>query len=676
MKISQFEVRSRQKQILREGSIAVQGKVQGKGRDRSIGGAKEEVIMQPKRAMTGRAARVKVWEERIEEEEGEEERERRLREEVMVGRRGAGVAGGGGKMKTSGEIGVFDAERYFGAGAEQAGWTREEEEELLEEGEAGGDLPLSPLVEFGKAKVGQWRSAPENVPEVKGWAAPSFGRRRVESSEFTSPRTSTASSVSEVEPPHPAHEAAKLKSKSKSNKPQPASPSSRLASFLAKFKISADGKPPTPRKSPASSPILHLMSATTPPPSAVSPAKKFFSHALLLPPNGKPPSPRGRFLRAFSSSSAEHSSSGNSLRHHSAAAATPPSVAASSPVSPAGRSALDLYSPVAHSASTTPTSGRIPKSSPRSTNYEGTARSKPMASTGRRNTSSSSSGFKQLPFLSRKLKVYLMPEKAASDDQITKQDCSLTTSGNMPVKPPASRPTQRDLLRHHQQQQLPEVILPGSGNGAPHNGSARQSRMAEITKVLEEKERQRWLHAEDQVVDEDIELAERLLRVVQDHQSAVNQCKLKPNTNHQLNNNSMINRQLNYQHSNAYADRVSEYSSRKYNQLHPSTASLINVSSNTAPNSGLSSPGLGAAKQAIPAVQHLNMQKEESSLYDSDSSSDLFEIETLASVGMGLYRRDLPVYEAKEPSDQGSNGINNHFNLVSSRPSLPVTKQR
>lgn len=609
--------------IIREGGAgggqAVKGRV-GQGKEK--GGA-----MQTRRVMIGRAARTKVWEERIEEEEegaeGEEQIERRMREEVMGKQGGGGVSGC--KIKTNEEIGVFDAERYFGGAEQQAGWVREEEEELME-GEAGGDLPLSPLVEFGK---GKWR----DQEVARGWAAPSFGRRRVESSEFASPRTSTASSLSEVEPPLQQRAPICQQTCKPKSKLQPASPSSRLASFLAKF------KPPTPRKSPASSPILHLISASTPPPprhpappSVLSPAKQLLPNSLLVLPHGKAPSPRGRFLRAFSSSSADHTS-GAPLRHHASLAVTPPSMAVSSPVSPAARSAPpDPYSPITHSASTTPTSARIPRTGPHSIslpshsyNSNSSSHSKPTSSAPSRRNSSGS--FKQqLPFLSRKLKVYLMPDKAGADHSSKRENIARISSK--------------------------------SANG----GAVAQGDLVRLRKhAPEDKQRRRWLYAEDQVVDEDIELAERLLRVVQDHQSSSHHHagRSKPVINHAINSLPTVNRGLiNDQHKSnnnihGYADRVSEYSTRKYDQMHPTantTSNLMMISPHA--NSTYTSAA-GAAKpghHSLMSRNNMQTAKEESGPYDSDSSSDLFEIETLASVGMGLHRRDLPVYEAKEPS--------------------------
>ncbi|MCO5547409.1 hypothetical protein L7F22_000857 [Adiantum nelumboides] len=190
----------------------------------------------------------------------------------------------------------------------------------------------------------------------------------------------------------------------------------------------------------------------------------------------------------------------HSLHHHSAinaAANTPASMpAASSPVSPAARSTPpDPYSPVAHSASTTPTSSRLPRLSAHSANYShhqyGTSKSNttasahPQSAAALGHCNSSSGSFKQqLPSLSRKLKGYLMPEKLAA--HFVKHEKS-------PVIKTAAQGHEFGLLcqyaRHTQEL-----------------GTAKQ--------------RRRWLHAEDQVVDEDIELAERLLLVVQDHQSS------------------------------------------------------------------------------------------------------------------------------------------------------------
>ncbi|MCO5582219.1 hypothetical protein L7F22_036111 [Adiantum nelumboides] len=170
-----------------------------------------------------------------------------------------------------------------------------------------------------------------------------------------------------------------------------------------------------------------------------------------------------------------------------------PCPAASLPVSPAARSAPpDPYSPIARLASTTPTSSRLLRLSVHSANYShhqygisksnttASARAQSAAALGHCNSSYGS--FKQqLPSLSRKLKVYLMLEKLAA--HFGKHEKS-------PVIKTAVQGHEFGLLcqyaRHTQEL-----------------GAAKQ--------------RRRWLHAEDQVVDEDIELAERLLRVVQDH---------------------------------------------------------------------------------------------------------------------------------------------------------------
>ncbi|KAI5078921.1 hypothetical protein GOP47_0006592 [Adiantum capillus-veneris] len=670
--------------------------------------------------MLSRATRVKVWEERIDEEAEELGRDdqqqverlrvqhqqfaasngiksKQVRSSMQMQIRGQqAVLAHGSRSKTKAingaeEIGVFDAERYFGT-AEQpaAGWAREEEDELME-GEAGGDLPLSPLVEFGKGQSWRWRSegvAPNCAAPLGGrgtapWAAASAAlgsssrRRRVESSEFTSPRTSNASSLSEVEPLQRtiAHTLLNPSSASASkrqgkNKVQPASPSGRLANFLAKFKAS------TPRKSPAPTSPASLQpptSASTPPPRSrtpaastaascvVSPAKKIFPHyspGLHPHATAHSSSPRGRFLRAFSSSSADNAPSALSLRYHSTmkAASTPASMpVASSPVSPAARSAPDLYSPIAHhTAATTPNSSRLPRSGAHSANYSQQyqygSKSNRTTSINRADSaaiahcnSSSGSLKQQLPFLSRKLKVYLMPDKAAQSGKHEKSSAGMKTAAQ----------------GHEFNGATPGQLL----NAREVQGTAKLQR------------RLRWLHAEDQVVDEDIELAERLLRVVQDHQSiglaqhskisSLNQISTQTQTN-----NNMASANGNY----LYVDGVSEYSSRKYDQMHPSK---ISAASNLVPHpyphshphphaTAVQYSGNGAVVRGAGAGPHLQyfmsnpdlqlpasakLDQEGASQqqlhYDSDSSSDLFEIET--PVGMGLYsRRDLPVYEAKE----------------------------
>ncbi|MCO5570095.1 hypothetical protein L7F22_023811 [Adiantum nelumboides] len=712
-----------QSQAAKVGGLGGSGRVQeskaftaSQGKDKAA--ALAAAAVRRSNMLMSRATRVKVWEERIEEEEEEVDEEVRDMESLPVHHannsfvkgkvRGsvqmqvkAVVGGGGSKKKGAGaeEIGVFDAERYFGGAEQPAGWagSREIEEDELMEGEAGGDLPLSPLVEIGKGQLWRWRSdggagaggggppTYDNRRPAAPQAAPGVsvgGRRRVESSEFTSPRTSNASStLSEVEPQSlqrsSAHTLLNSGGKLAKNKVQLASPSGRLANFLAKFKA------PTPRKSPAPltpcSPTLPApitSASATPPPShprprapgasVLSPAKKLFPHYSpgIHPaqPKTSSASPRGRFLRAFSSSSADHASSGLSLRHHSAinaAANTPASMpAAYSPVSPAARSAPpDPYSPVAHSASTTPTSSRLPRLSAHSANYShhqyGTSKSnttasaRPQSAAALGHCNSSSGSFKQqLPSLSRKLKVYLMPEKLAAHSG--KHEKS-------PVIKTAARGHEFGLLRQYTRhtQEL---------------GAAKQ--------------RRRWLHAEDQVVDEDIELAERLLRVVQDHQSfgmgqqskfcLLGEAIKGSSGNNKGNNNSTFKKSL-------YVDGVSEYSSRKYDQMHRPSSTVMLPHAVAGHGAMMSSRSRGGP---YPHHQHLvrspdlqlpaaaestdDEASQQQLLYDSDSSSDLFEIESLASsVGMGLYaRRDLPVYEAKEEEEVVPFSTHNSFSFA------------
>ncbi|KAH7314394.1 hypothetical protein KP509_21G001600 [Ceratopteris richardii] len=623
---------------------------------------------------------------------------------------------GGGAVQYSRQeheaIGVFDAERYFAAAEPRMhSSTRAADNEdhygLLQEVRAMGDLPLHPLMELLRGHQ-SWGEGDVRVNHLKtSAAAASAGNylrgswtsvaadvgverhRTMESSEFTSPRTSstTTSTSEEASPPFKPYTKANPSDKAVpssvcstpvmkplKSKLHVVSPSSRLATFFSKLK-----SPSSRKHTPTSCPSLqqqhrhgkmHPLNGSTlqPAPSSQRPAtipqdhgKKLPSQDALTPEPARPSgkalrSSRGRIFRAFSLSSTSHSS-GTSLRHHSsrriaADIGTPNSMPMiySSPVSPVSRSAQEIYSPLTCSATTTPTfrprTSSIVHPRPvytverpgsmahdklssciQTPAYSGAAPSRCNSHGRFRN---------QFPSLSRKLRVYLMPDK--------------------PVSPT------KTSVRMEESQEL--------NNNLPQRHQKHVSSMYNITRQPHEpNHRKRWLLAEDQVVDEDIELAERLLRVVQDHQSIGLDHSDCTRSKISSTNGTIIHksggttgrRQCASSNIKMHVDRVSEYSSRKYNQMHPtssmSTCSLPQMSfseAHSARSAAACNTHCRSNYSYISGMHRLNSVIRDNSavldgsLYDSDSSSDLFEIESLSSVGMELYKREMPVYEYKE----------------------------
>ncbi|KAI5056044.1 hypothetical protein GOP47_0029565 [Adiantum capillus-veneris] len=609
-------------------------------------------------------------------------------------------------MKKRGEIDIFDAGKYFAGAQNQHLRTKDspemEDDQLDDEGkavDADGNLPLSPLPDFyisGKTrhmptKHNQQKSNDEArrvfaVPHGQGNTTVVAGRVSPASIDrkhpLQSPPPLAVSSHSTN--PLPLNDSPSGKSQGKSgssSKPQAFSPSMRLASFLARFKLSSESKTKPQSKAVLTTTSTPGQEATTPPKSS------FFSHTSSLPSNSKPPSPRGRFLRALSSSSSQNSllKPISHMHHHGA-------IAASTPVSPAGS---DPYSPITHSATTTPTSRKNPRSRPRSH-----IPTSPGSVDWRRdvdNGGSRSSLSAHLPFIRRKLRAYLMPEKSARHNQennhqqasrnkqesmASNHDGHQVMNGNHITSNKQSASIKMALhydhhqvknsnsVGHKQPQQdgnsevhtamvdkmlVAKATTTQERHDRQHRGNGMQSpahrsnttrspthrsntmrspahramppspiRM-DANKLSSMKETQRRGDWAQQEVDDDIEVAERLLRVVKEHQHAA------LNSHHTAGSYTNMKGGTN---RNGFLEQG--------NGLGAENGGAIRKSRKSGSMSPFSSP----------ARYNTSSKEEYACPYDSDSSSDLFEIETLQAFShvAGLYRpRDLPVYNDRSP---------------------------
>ncbi|MCO5606564.1 hypothetical protein L7F22_060752 [Adiantum nelumboides] len=608
-------------------------------------------------------------------------------------------------MKKREEIDVFDAGKYF-AGAEnqmlRTVESPEMDDELVDEAkitaDADGNLPLSPLPDFyvsGKSRYTLNRQSSRKYDDEAHRVYPTQhvqGTKSAVAGKSVSPVRRQMASIThnvmqpqgaplQSPPPHVAvtshsthplpleSSSDKLQGKRSSNsKPQAFSPSMRLSSFLARFKLSSESKPkPQPNIVTSTS---SCQQATTPPKSS------FLSNVSPKPSNRKQPSPQGRFLRALSTSSSQNSLSKplSHMQHNG------PGVAASTPVSPAGS---DPYSPVTHSANTTPTSRKNPRSRPRS--HVPTSSGSVDWRRDVDNAGSRSSLSAHLPFIRRKLRAYLMPEKSVRHPQENSHhQATRNKQENLPSNLDGDRPvinsnhsasiklsvSIRTALNHdhshqvkhnnhigetqhrdgneasvHTAVQVDKMLVNGKTTPAQgrhidrqHKGNAMRSPAHRATgratspsprmdksKLLSMKEmrwRGDWARQE---VDDDIEVAERLLQVVREHQFALSSHQTASYNNISNNNNSMKGGKT----QNGFVEQGSGLGAEN-----GGAARKSRKSSSISPFSSPARYGTTKEEYGCP--------------YDSDSSSDLFEIETLQAFShvAGLYRpRDLPVYD-------------------------------
>ncbi|MCO5572571.1 hypothetical protein L7F22_026327 [Adiantum nelumboides] len=603
-------------------------------------------------------------------------------------------------MKKREEIDVFDAGRYF-AGAEnkmlRTVESPEMDNELVDEAktaDADGNLPLISLPDFyisGKSRHMLNKQSSQKYDDAAHPVAPHVqGSKSAVAGKSVSPVRRQMAGIArnvlqpqgaplQSPPPHVAvtshsthllpleSSSDKLQGKRSSNsKPQAFSPSMRLSSFLARFKLSSESKPKLQPNIVTST--SSCQQAPTPPKSS------FLSNVSPLPSNSKQPSPQGRFLRALSTSSSQNSLSKplSHMQHNG------PSVAASTPVSPAGS---DPYSPVTHSANTTPTSRKNPRSRTRShvpTSSGSVDWRRDVDNAGSRSSLSS-----QLPFIRRKLRAYLMPEKSARHPQENShQQATRNKQENLPFNLDGDRQvinsnysasnkqsvSTRTALNHDHPHRVKNNNHIGEtqhrdGNEASfhtavvdkmlvgkttpvqgrhidrqHKGNAMRSpahRAAgratspspkmDKSKLLSMKEMRRQGNWARQEVDDDIEVAERLLQVVREHQFALSSHQTASYNTISNNNNSTKGGKT----RNGFVEQGSG--------LGAENGGATRKSRKSSSISPFSSP-----------ARYSTTKEEYGCPYDSDSSSDLFEIETLQAFShvAGRYRpRDLPVYD-------------------------------
>ncbi|KAH7292404.1 hypothetical protein KP509_29G066300 [Ceratopteris richardii] len=399
------------------------------------------------------------------------------------------------------------------------------------------------------------------------------------------------------------------------------------------------------------------------------------SSSTSISPRVKTPSPRaGRFLlRALSSSSSQS----NPLPKTIGPMQHRVTIAASTPVSPAGS---DPYSPTTHSASTTPTSRRSMRSFHRSAyspvSHSGTVEWRRSVEQSRNRSLSA-----HLPSIRRRIRAYLMPEKLHPNSKEYSHVLDETSAHERTIRRseqhhPHHRKQQNifdaiDIRLGDEKSRRQQAISPSPAHqGHPTHAviqklpsstmTARDQQM-QWRRKLEmwgRDERARRRAAREEAEEDDIEVAERLLRVVKEHQYTMSPHRSYTKPNHR-------SAQQQSSHHSRTPKRFQEGGESAGDGVRGNVLleNGINVSRKSKRNSISPSPFRGSSPARFPIHAHKtenttnstskwNQDGDFAYAYDSDSSSDLFEIETLNAftyVAAQYRPRDLPIYSTRSP---------------------------
>lgn len=251
------------------------------------------------------------------------------------------------------------------------------------------------------------------------------------------------------------------------------------------------------------------------------------------------------------------------------------------------------------------------------------------------NGSAMSNALTKFPFLRRKLKVHMQETGNAGQFKEDDQQRERSRNGIRNTSSDRSENVSCDPYQttHEPYRNIQQCMDESSGK-------VRQSKMQEVARIIAERARRKINEEEE---DQDLELADRLLKVVEEHQTSA----FNRNNSQHVHNHHYHNQEQNEDY--CYGDRNVNLAARAtdhtiHNARHGPATMQSNSSRKTTVNISSSTLSSPAKTKMIPADR--STRKNES--FESDSSSDLFEIEsTLPGFGTGLKRHDLPVYETK-----------------------------